>query len=340
MLRPVIMIAVFLTAVAAPEPLFARGTLERVQEEGLLRCGVIRSGIGVSDIDESGVWRGFFPDLCRAVAAAVTGDSEAVDFIEVNYVTRFEALLDDAFDVLMTNTTWTASRDTELGLAFTQPVFYDGQGFLAHRSLGATRLDELEAATVCVSEATTTIQTLEELIERRYPNLEPRPYESIETVYDSFFARECDLMTQGRVALVSQHYSFAADPEQFVLFPDVVSKEPLGPVVRAGEEDWFDAIQWTVFATIIAEEHGINAQNVDVFRSSANPEVKRLLGIEGAMGAKIGIREDWAFQVIRQVGSYDEIFARNLGMDSPIGLERGRNALWSVGGLIYAPPLR
>lgn len=316
------------------------GTLQRIADEGLLRCGVIRSGVGVSEIDETGRWVGFFPDFCRALAAAVVGDPEAVDWVEVNYVVRFEALNSDAFDVLMANTTWTASRDTELGLAFTHPIYYDGQGFLAHKSLGATRLDEVGEASVCVSRNTTTIRNLEELVRTRYPGLTIKAYDSAEGIYSSFFSRECDLLTQDRVALVSQRLNRAADPEDYVLLEDVVSKEPLGPATRIDDEDWFDVVQWTVFALILAEEHGVAQDTIDAFADSGNPEVRRLLGLDEGVGALFGLDDGWARRAIEAVGNYGEIYARNLGDQSALKVDRGLNALWTDGGLIYAPPLR
>jgi len=315
-------------------------TLERIKDSGLLRCGVIRSGVGVSEIDETGRWVGFFPDFCRALAAAVVGDPEAVDWVEVNYVVRFDALASDAFDVLMANTTWTATRDTKLDLAFTHPIYYDGQGFLAHRDLGVSRLEEVTEASVCVSRNTTTILNLEELVRTRHPGLTIKAYDSSEGIYSSFFSRECDLLTQDRVALVSQRLNRAADPADYVLLEDVVSKEPLGPATRTDDEDWFDIVQWTVFALILAEEHGMAGDSLDAFADSANPEVRRLLGLDQGVGALFDLDDAWARRAIEAVGNYGEIYARNLGAESALKVERGLNALWTEGGLIYAPPLR
>jgi general L-amino acid transport system substrate-binding protein len=306
----------------------------------LLKCGVIRGGVGVSEIDETGRWVGFFPDFCRALAAATTGDAEAVDWVEVNYVVRFEALNSNAFDVLMSNTTWTASRDTKLGLAFTQPIYYDGQGFLAHRSLGATGLKDVGKASVCVSKNTTTIRNLEELVRTQYPQLEIRAYESGEGVYSSFFSRECDLMTQDRVALVSQRLNRASNPDDYLLFDEVISKEPLGPVVRRGEDAWMDVVQWVVFALILAEEHGVTQNTLDDFADTTNPELRRLLGLDPGVGALFGLDDKWAARAIAAVGNYGEIYSRHLGQGSSLAIKRGLNALWTEGGLIYAPPLR
>lgn len=311
--------------------------LERIREEGLLRCGVVRAGLGISELDEQGAWRGFFPDYCRALAAAVLGDAEAVEFVEVSYTVRFEALQEGAYDVLMANTTWTVSRDTRLGLAFTAPLYYDGQGFLASRALGATSLAEVAGGTVCVNRNTTTIRNLEDLIASRGLPLEIRAYESLDTMYDAFFAHDCEILTHDRIALTAVRIARSPDPQDYVLFTDVISKEPLGPALRSGDEAWFDVVQWTVFATILAEEHGIRSDDLASHLDSPVPEVRRLLGADPGIGPHLGLPEDWARQVIGQVGSYEEIFERNL---APLGLDRGLNRLWSEGGLLYAPPLR
>jgi general L-amino acid transport system substrate-binding protein len=326
-----------LLAPGSPKAQVDQPVLERIRAEGLVRCGVVRAGPGVSETDEQGSWRGFFPDYCRALAAAVLGDAEAVDFVEVSYTVRFEALTEGAYDVLMGNTTWTVSRDSRLGLAFTAPLYYDGQGFLASKALGATSLAEVGKASVCVNRNTTTLANLEELIEARGLQLEVRRYDSVDIVYDAFFAHDCDILSQDRIALTSVRLSRSPDPEDYVLFSDVVSKEPLGPALRSGDEAWFDVVQWTVFATMLAEEHGIGSDSLEAHLESQSPEVRRLLGLDPGVGADLGLPEDWARQVISQVGNYAEIFERNL---TPLGLDRGLNRLWSEGGLLYAPPLR
>lgn len=312
-------------------------TLERIRDEGLLRCGVARAGVGVSETDARGIWRGFFPDYCRVLAAAVLGDAHAVEFVEVSYAVRFEALQEHGFDVLMGNTTWTVTRDTALGLAFTAPIYYDGQGFLVSRSLGVDRLEQLDHAKVCVNTNTTTIRNLEDMIAARGLQLETLTFDSIDIAYDSFFAHDCDVLTQDRIALTSVRLSRSPTPDDYVLLPEVISKEPLGPALRNDDEDWFDVVQWAVFATILAEEHGLRSDTLEAAADSAGPEVRRLLGIDPGVGADLGLAEDWARQIILQVGNYEEIFDRNL---APLGLDRGLNRLWSEGGLLYAPPLR
>ncbi len=324
--------------VAVSGPAVGSETLETVRERGLLKCGVTASGDGLSHIDAEGRRTGFFPEMCRALAAAIFADADAVTFVETDFVTRFDALADDAFDVLMSTTTWTSGRDAGLGLAFTHTLIYDEQGFLAHRSLGATQLDELGPTTVCVHENTTTIDNLRDLVDRRFPDFTVLPFRSPEMGYEAFFARECDVLTQDRLALMAQRLVWADDPEDYVLFPDVIAREPLGPVVRQGDPGWFDLVQWAMFALIVAEAHGIDSTNVDAALTTTHPEVARLLGVEGSVGAELGVAPDWAYQAIRQVGSYGEVFDRTLGR--AIGIDRGLNDLWTRGGLLYAPPFR
>lgn len=340
-LLPLIGLGLLFTT-TAPAPARA-GTLEEVQFRGVLECGIIDVGPGLSSLDESGQWQGLFPDFCRFLAAAVLGDSGAVVFTEINTMVRFDALRDGAFDVLMANTTWTATRDNALELAFTHPIYYDGQGFLAHRSLGIGTLDELgtlEGVTICVADGTTTIQNLRDLMEQRGLDLELLTFNSTAGMYSSFFARDCDVVTQDRVGLVSQKQMAASQPENYVLFPEVISKEPLAAAVRQDDPVWLDIVQWSVFATLIAEEYGIDSHNVEVFRGSDTPEIRRLLGLDPGIGAAMGLSDDWAYQGLSQVGSYGEIFDRTLGQNSPMMLERGLNALWTDGGLMYAPPMR
>lgn len=314
--------------------------LDRVKQDGLLRCGVTNSGPGLSQIGPDGSWRGLFIDYCRAIAAAVLDDPEAVEYVEVNDRIRFDALREDGFDVLMANTTWTIGRDTDLGLSFTGVIYFDGQSFLAHKSLGAGSLNEVDEARVCVSGGTTTEKNVGELAQGSRPGLRVTAYKSIDGTYEAFFARNCEIMTYDRIALVAQLRARASNPDNYVLFPEVISKEPLGPAVRRGDQEWFDVVRWTVLATIAAEELGINAANVSGMLTSARPETRRLLGVDGELGPGMGIERHWAANVIRHVGNYKEIFDRNVGEGSPLKMDRGLNALWVHGGLHYAPPIR
>ena len=316
-------------------------TLDRIYDRGLVSCGLVYAGQGIAEVDADGRWTGFFPDLCRALSAAVLGDAEALEFVQVDFVTRFDALRDEAFDVLMSNTTWTIGRDVGLGIGFTSTTLYDGQGFLAHRSLGVERLGDLDGpGTVCVHSNTTTIENLQDVVRTQYPNLEIRAYESNEAGYDAFFARSCDLFTTDQSSLIGLRASRASDPMDFILLADLISREPLGPAVRQCDPEWFDIVQWVMYALVLAEEHGITSANVEDALGSEVPEVRRLFGLDDDFGAMMRLPRDWAYQAILQVGSYGEVFDRNLGQGSPLGMPRGLNDLWTRGGLIYAPPLR
>lgn len=330
-----------LVLATAVRPAAATGdTLAAVQDRGLLACGVTRSGVGLSETDMMGRWQGFFPDFCRAIAAAILDDPEAVEWVEVDLVTRFDALNDRAFDILIGNTTWTMSRDTELHLGFTNTLLYDGQGFLGHADLGVERLADLESASVCVHDNTTTIANLRELVRTRFPQLEIVTFQSDVTGFDAFFARQCDLLTQDRSALIAQRASRGTAPENYILLDDVISREPLGPAVREDDIRWLDLVQWVTYALIIAEEHGVTRDNLDDPDLLSIPEVARLLGEDGEMGPKLGLTPDWARRAIAAVGNYGEIYDRHLGADSPLQVPRGINDLWQRGGQIYAPPMR
>lgn len=241
----------------------ADGRLQEVIERGHVVCGVSRSGIGLSEISESGDWNGLFVDFCRVLGAAIFADKDAVEFVEVNDVNRFKAISEEAIDVLMANTTWTVVRDSVRGMDFIATVYYDGQGFLAHRSLGANDLAGVDRAKVCVNRNTTTILNLKDLIATSKPNLEVVSFAATEQAYNAFLTQRCDMLTYDRVVLRTLQLSRAADPKAFVLFPDVISKEPLGPAVKQGDAPWFDVVQWSVFATIAAEELGLRSDNLE-----------------------------------------------------------------------------
>lgn len=338
-LAPVFLVALAF-ATASLTTARAGEVFDRVKSDGFLRCGVTSSGPGLSEIGPDGIWHGLFVDYCRAIAAAVFDDPDAIEFVEVNDIIRFEALREDGMDVLMGNTTWTIGRDTALGITFTGVIYYDGQSFLAHKSLGAETLADVSAANVCVSGGTTTVKNVQEMMETRFPGLTLSEYRSIDGTYEAFFARECEIMTYDRIALVAQLRSRASEPDNFVLFPEIVSKEPLGPAVRRGDQDWFDVVRWAVLATIAAEELGITSANVEEMRNSDSPEIRRLLGVDALVGEGMGLSADWAVNIIRHVGNYGEIFDRNVGSGSPLGMDRGLNGLWINGGLHYAPPIR
>jgi general L-amino acid transport system substrate-binding protein len=316
-------------------------TLEEVKTRGILRCGVAEIGVGLSYVNETGNWAGFFPDYCRAVAAATLGRADAVDFVRTDVGNRFDALQSRIIDVLISNSTWTLRRDSGLGIDWAAVLYYDGQGFLAHKSLGVGSLDEVGEATVCVTGAgTTTEKNLSDYIRLKNPEMKAITFQSTDGRVAAFLRRRCDLMTTDRLVLVGILNSRVPDPRDFVLFPNVISKEPLGPVVRDDDPQWSNIVQWVVFATIAAEEKGVTSVNIASMADNSDPEVRRLLGEDPGLGESLGLAEDWAVRVIEQVGNYGEVFERNLGENSDLKLERGLNALWSDGGLMYVPPLR
>lgn len=318
----------------------AETTLEKVRNEGMLKCGVTDAGVGLSEIDASGRWSGFFVDFCRAFGAAVLGRSDDVEIVQLNSQVRFDALRSGAVDVLSTNATWTATRDSSLGISFPATFYYDGQGFMAHRSIGGDSISQISSGSVCVMANTTTEKNLADMLTTTGQNLSPVSFKATPEMFSAFFNRRCDIMTTDRVALASQRASRAPDPADFIIYPDVISKEPLGPAVRSDDMQWFTIARWVVFATIAAEELGITSSNADVMRSQGAPEVRRLLGGEPGIGVSLGLDDGWAYRVIGELGNYGEIFDRHIGPASAVQLDRGLNAQWSKGGLMYAPPIR
>ncbi len=331
------------SAAAASEPPAETGDsrLATVQERGQLICGVNGSLPGFSFLDESGENTGFDADFCRAVAAAVLGDPEAVEFRAINADQRGPALQTGEIDVLIRNTTWTVSRDTAWGL-FAPTTFYDGQAIMVNSTLtDATSIDELEGATVCVQSGTTTELNL---TDRLGDTIEPLVFPEIDPTYAAYEEGRCDAVTSDRSQLVARRTALA-NPDDHLILEEVMSKEPLGPVAPLGDDEWFNVIKWVVYATIEAEELEITSENVtDDVSSSDNPVVQRLLGVtpEGAdpFDSGLGLEPDWVVTMIGAVGNYGEIYERNLGAGTPFELERGLNSLWTDGGLLYAPPYR
>jgi len=316
------------------------GTLEDVKERGVLQCGVNTGLAGFSFTDSTGNWAGFDVDMCRAVAAAVLGDASAVEYIPLTGKTRFTALAAGEIDFLSRNTTWTYSRDSDLGTNFAGTSYYDGQGFLTRASAGVTSATELDGATICIKTGTTTELTLSEYFRANGMTYEPVPIETDAEAQQQYLAQSCDVFTADASALAATRASFS-DPENHVILNEIISKEPLGPAVRHGDDQWRDIVGWTLNALIAAEEFGITSENAATIGASTDaPEIKRLLGVEGDLGAMNGLSATWAQDAISAVGNYGEIFARHLGTDTPIGLERGLNAQWADGGLQYAPPFR
>ncbi|CTQ50126.1 amino acid ABC transporter substrate-binding protein [Jannaschia donghaensis] len=316
-------------------------TLDDVKARGTLNCGVTTGVPGFAEPDANGVWQGFDVAVCRAVAAAVLGDADAVTFVPTTGKTRFTALASGEIDMLARNTTWTFSRDTDLKFDFVGVNYYDGQGFMVPADLGVSSATELDGATVCIQTGTTTELNLADYFRVNGMSYEPVPIETGAEAVQQYLAGACDVYTTDRSALAAQRAGFE-NPDDSILLPEVVSKEPLGPLVRHGDSEWADIVRWTLNALISAEELGVTQANVEEMGSAAgdNPEVNRLLGTEGELGAMIGLDASWAKNAIAAVGNYGEVFDTNIGEGTAIGLARGLNAQYTDGGLIYSPPFR
>lgn len=317
----------------------AQQTLEDTLERGDVQCGVSDGLPGFSAPDDEGNWQGLDVDVCRAVAAAVLGDADAVRFISLNAVERFTALQSGEVDMLSRNTTWTTTRDTTLGLNFTGVTFYDGQGFLVSRDLGISSVEELDGAAFCIQSGTTTELNLADYFSANEMEFDPIVFDTSEQTVSGFEAGRCDVLTSDTSQLAALRIQLE-NPDDAVILPDVISKEPLGPVVRQGDDQWFNIVKWSLFAMLNAEEYGVTSDNVEDMLSSENPNIARLLGEDGNYGEEMGLEADWAYQIISQVGNYGESYDRNVGMNSPLEIERGVNRLWTNGGIQYAPPIR
>ncbi len=332
--------AIAVVGTQAPSGAVAGPTLDAVKARGEVVCGVNTSLYGFSTPDDKGKWTGLDVDVCRAVAAAVLGDANKARFVPLSAQQRFTALQSGEIDLLPRNTTWTLTRDTANGLNFTVVNFYDGQGFLVPKKLGVKSAKELSGATVCVQTGTTTELNLADYFRANNMPFRPVTIEKYEEVTQAFLAGRCDALTSDKSQLASIRSNDTPNPADFVILPETISKEPLTPSVRQGDDQWFDIVKWVQFATIEAEERGITAKNVDEKLKSDDPNVKRMLGVTPGMGAALGLGEKWAYNAIKQVGNYGESFERNVGKDSKLELDRGLNDLWTRGGLMYAPPIR
>lgn len=314
--------------------------LEDVKSRDTLRCGVSSDKAGFSYLTDDGEWIGMDVDLCRSVAAAVLGDASKVDFVTTTAKNRFTALASGEVDVLARATTWTASRDANLGVDFTTPWFYDGQGVMTHADFGVSTIEELDGAVFCLSPGTTSEQNLEDYFGRRDMSYSTVVIEKSTELYNAFQHGRCDAITNDMSGLASRRTQFA-DPDAFTLLPNAISKEPLGAYVPQGDAQWRDIVTWTAFALMNAEELDVTSENVEEMRNNSNnPSVARLLGSDGHIGEKFGLDDAWAYQAIKQVGNYAEIFNRNVGPDTPLNFERGLNRLWSDDGILYAAPVR
>jgi len=316
------------------------GTLEDVKKRGHLQCGINTGLAGFAFTDDKGSWKGFDVAYCRALAAAVLGSPEKVKYTSLTGKTRFPALASGEIDVLSRNTTWTFSRDVDLGFTFLGVSYYDGQGFIGRKSLGIKSAKELNGASVCIQTGTTTEMNLADFFRTNKMKYEPVPIETNAEARAAYLAERCDVYTTDASGLAATRSTFK-DADKHMVFPEIVSKEPLGPLVRQGDDKWADIARWTLNVLIVAEELGVTQANVAAkAKGTKNPEVNRMLGSEGSMGKMLGLDGQWAVRAIAAGGNYSEIFERYLGKRTPLGLARGLNALYKNGGILYAPPIR
>jgi general L-amino acid transport system substrate-binding protein len=332
----VIVVTVVLFATAG---ISMAGTLQDVKAKGYIQAGVNGDLFGFGKPDEKGVWRGLDVDTARAIAAAVFGDANAVRFTPLTAKTRFTALQSGEIDVLTRNCTQTLGRDTDLGLDFVQVNYYDGQGFLVPKKLGVKSARELDGATVCVLPGTTTELNVADFFRANGMKMKPVVIESTAELAKAFFAGRCDCLTSDASQLAGTR-AVAPNPGDYMILPEIISKEPLAPAVRHGDNQWKDIVNYSVLAMINAEEMGITSKNVDKMLKSNDPKIKRFLGVEPGNGKALGLDEKFAYNIVKQVGNYGEVFERNVGVNTPLGIERGLNALWFNGGLLYSPPFK
>jgi general L-amino acid transport system substrate-binding protein len=332
-------LTVSLTALLAA-PALAGPTVDKIKKADALTCGVSTGLPGFSNADSQGKFTGLDVDVCKAIAAALLGSAEKVKYAPLTAQQRFTALQSGEVDLLSRNTTWTQQRDTALGLNFAPVTFYDGQGFMVPAKLGVKAAKELNGATVCVQPGTTTELNLADYFRANKMEFKPVVIEDLKEIEAAFFAGRCDVYTTDASGLASTRAVKTSNAADYVILPEIISKEPLAPAVRHGDDEFFDIVKWTVYALLEAEESGVTSANVDQMLKSENPNVKRLLGVTAGMGKNLGLDEQWAYRIVKQVGNYGEIFERNVGASTPLKLQRGVNALWTKGGLMYAPPFR
>jgi general L-amino acid transport system substrate-binding protein len=351
-MKPLLAVAAAVSILAAGQAV-AQSTLEAVTKKGFVQCGVNVGLAGFSQPDSQGVWKGIDVDVCRAIAAAVFGDASKVRYTPLTAQQRFTALQSGEVDVLSRNTTWTITRDTSLGLNFVGVNYYDGQGFMVRKggtsaagkdakkgakpARNITSAKQLNGATVCVQPGTTTELNLADYFRANKMNFKPVVIEKLEEVLNAYFSGRCDVYTTDISGLVAVRASRAPKPDDHVILPEVISKEPLGPAVRHGDDRWFDVVKWSLFAMIEAEELGLTSKNVDQQAGTQNPSIQRFVGATGDIGKMLGLDNKWAVNIVKQVGNYGESFDANL---KPLGFDRGINKLWTKGGLMYAPPIR
>tara|TARA_R110000824_G_scaffold155226_2_gene327621 strand:- start:42297 stop:43400 length:1104 start_codon:yes stop_codon:yes gene_type:complete len=317
----------------------AEATLDLVRTRGYLQCGVSQGLPGFSNPNERGEWSGIDVDFCKAVAAAVFGDPQKVKYRPLSAKDRFTALQSGEIDLLSRNTTWTMSRDTSLGFNFAGVIYYDGQGFIVKKSSGITSAAQLEGATICTQTGTTTELNMADYFRGQGMTYKALSFEKNEESLSAYDGGRCDAYTTDASGLHAQKL-ILTNPEEHLVLPEIISKEPLGPLVRQGDPQWGDIVRWTLFALINAEDLGVTQANVLEMKNSTSPDIRRLLGSEGAYGDALGLQRDWAANVILAVGNYGEVYDNTVGPNTPLGIPRGMNALWKNGGLMYAPPIR
>jgi general L-amino acid transport system substrate-binding protein len=314
-------------------------TLQAVKQRGNLICGTNGELPGFGFPDAQGNWTGIDVDVCRAIAAAIFNDAKKIKFVPLSAKDRFTALQSGEIDVLVRNTSWTSSRDSGLGLVFAGINYYDGQGFMVRKSLKVTSALQLAGASICVGQGTTTELNLADYFRANNMQIKTVTFATANETIKAYEAGRCDVYTTDASGLYGYRLKFA-DPDEHVVLPEIISKEPLGPVVRRGDDQWLNIVKWAMFAMIDAEEAGITSKNLDEMLNSTSPDVKRIVGTEGTYGQQMGLTNDWVVRIVRQVGNYGEVFERNVGTGSPLKIDRGLNRLWNDGGLMYAPPIR
>jgi general L-amino acid transport system substrate-binding protein len=332
-------IAAIVAALSVTYVRYDTKTLKRTVRRDAVHCGVNTDLPGFSAKDSKGEWAGFDVDFCRAIAAAIFDDPKKVNFVPLDAKERFNELAKRKIDVLARNSTWTMSRETQYALHFAGVSYYDGQGFMVPKARNKTSALELDGSKVCVQDGTTTVLNLADYFRANHMTYEVKRYPTVDAVFQAYAAGQCDTLTSD----VSQLYALRLKldkPAEHTILADVISKEPLGPVVRHRDDDWLLIVKWTLFAMVNAEELGITSKNIDQALQSKQPEVMRFVGNDGDFGADIGLPKDWAVRIIRRVGNYGEVYERNVGTGSKLGIPRGLNALWTQGGILYAPPIR
>jgi general L-amino acid transport system substrate-binding protein len=335
----VLMVVTLLVVFVVPADRCDAQTLKAVKERGALNCGVSQGLMGFSSMDDKGTWTGFDVDFCRAVAAAIFDDPAKVTFVPLDAASRFTALRSNRIDLLSRNSTWTMSREGSLGLLFAGVAYYDGQGFLLRRDAGIDTALQLGGKTICTQTGTTTELNLSDYFRANDMDLKVLALGTAEETLKAYDDRKCEVLTSDVSQLYAERLKLAA-PDGHIILPEVISKEPLGPAVRQGDDPWLNLIKWTLYSLINAEELGVKSKTIDDALRSSNPNIRRLVGTEGEFGEQLGLTRDWAARAVRAVGNYGEIYERNVGTQSRLSIPRGLNALWTLGGIQYAPPIR